>query len=78
MEVDLLIFDRPHTQTVRAHLTKNRSPVPVRLYWHEAFYVDWQGRRFCLGFSAKNARGSHKELFFPLLDLVGVDIELLG
>lgn len=42
------------------------------------FDVDGRGRRFCLGFTTKNSRRSLKELLFPLLDLVGVDIELLG
>lgn len=42
------------------------------------FDVDGRSRRFCLGVTAKNARRSFEELLFRLLDLVGVDIELLG
>lgn len=37
-----------------------------------------RSRRFCLGVTAKNTRRSLKKLLFPLLELVGVHVELPG
>lgn len=46
-------------------------------YYGDFWLVPW-ARRFRLGFIAENARRPLKELIFPLFDLVGVHIELLG
>jgi len=44
----------------------------------QRFDIDgWTGR-FGLGFIAENACGPLKELVFPLLDLIGMNVELLG
>ncbi len=42
------------------------------------FDIDGWTRRFRLRFLAKDARRPLKELVFPLPDLVGVHVELLG
>ena len=44
----------------------------------KGFDIDGWSRRFRLGFIAKNACRPLKELVFPLFDLVGMYVELLG
>ncbi len=50
----------------------------VRLFWRAAFDIDGWTCRFRLRFIAENACRPIKELVFPLFDLVGMHVELLG
>jgi hypothetical protein len=73
----LIISFPSATRLCRAHRKKIILQRQFSNLGIECFDIDGGARRFGPGFIAKNARRPLKELVFPLLDLIGVHIELL-